>query len=507
MLETEKIIAHTEGTASDSGDFGMLYDKVSTQLDTLKKDKEDPISSSSGSDYSSSDDSSDSTDDASSDDASSAGDETPDDFSDDSVEEAPPEMPEELKKEDPKEDKPEKEEKDKEATEAAIIFAPISLESLELEFTKTSSNISLEEEKSTFGRNILEAMRTVGAAAYAVGTALAYVGVKFGIPLLKAMYKVVIYLGAKFIRFTFNSIKQLEKDIERFKNRTSSLKEDLTKAQEVVTVLKEKKKEFPNTSSDKVYGKFDRVKIINRIKIGDVSSPIENTKALSKFLEKWYSKTNRDFLKDSAVISQVLHYGVEAALNPVKVFGDTSMRHGLIPDPRIVHEARNGFVDSLKYPDVLPGDMSYCCVLPNGKSQTIDDVRQAYAASECSFAIEPKTFRRVEEIDYMELENIEVALTGLQGLIKSLEEQIAIFETIKKEKTSYLTSFKRYFLKLADSDKKINLEQSMMEYIYLRNAYIDRVYTVTARDIHDFTQRYIANVMTYLRSNLEELSS
>lgn len=523
-LETEKMLNGTGDAASNSSDFGSLYDKVSAQVNSIDRAKEMPDSVSGSSDSSSSDTSSDdsgsddasegSGDDSGSDDMDFDMDEGMEDTGDDESKDKKDDVEKDAgddkdNKDKDKDDSGDKEEKSNEdtATENAVIFAAVTLESLESEFKVIYSNAAMESGESSTGEKIWEGMKSVGAAMVVAGQALAYVGVNIVWPVMKRLYKVLIYLGAKFIRHSFHAIEKIEKLKEQHTNRVSKLKDDLFAASEIVKLLIEKESKVKGSVPDKIDTTFTKIPVINRIKIGDKHDPVEVMNVLESFLTKWYSKTSKDIEKDSAAIKHVLHYGINASLNPVKVFGDSSMRSGLVPDNRQTHEIKNGFVDSLRWSEVLPGDMFYCCAVPNGKAQTIDDIRLAYGASSCSFAMEAKTFKDIGQVDYMNLSDVVASLQSVERIIKILDKQEEVYERLKKEKSSYMTSFKRYLLGLAESDKKITLEQSMMEYVYLRGAFIDNVYTVTARDIHDFTQRYLANVMTYLRSNLEELSS
>lgn len=498
-LETEKLIEQSEEAASNSGDFGVLLNNVKSQVSNMQQQRDNPVnqdgSGGGGSDYSSSDDSGDGSDDDSGDDG----------MGDDGLD-MDMDMDAEGGEEDGDEGEGEEAADEETATEHAHLWLPATEENLFRELS-IYGNLAALEDAEGYGARGWEALKTVGSALYVAGQALSYVGINVLWPAMKKLYKVCLYLGAKIIRYSFRSIKKIKEVSEEYGVRMDKLKQDIEIAKAVVAELKVKREEFPDSFPEKLTSRFSNKKVINRIKLGNEIGPVANTAILEGFLKRWYGKISNDITKDNAAIAQVLHYGVEASINPVKAFGDTSMRQGLVPDPRVNHDVNNGFVDAMRYHEVLPGDMVYCCVLPNGKSETIDDVRQAYSASDCSFAMDSSSFKRIDEIDYMNLDSVEKSLLGIEVLIKTLDAQRGIYEQIIKEKTSHLTKFKRYMLSLAESDKKVTLEQSMMEYIYLRGAFIDNVYTVTARDIHVFAQKYVANVMTYLGSNLEELSS
>ena len=509
-LETEKILKSSEVAAS-GGDFGSLRDQLSSKLDTMIEQRDNPVeSTSSSSSYDSSDSSSDSGEDTES--AEDSGDDINFDMGDDSAEEEDPPADEnkdsskdDTEKDDTKDKSAsDKKEKDKEATEHASLYLANTEDSLDKEFKLIDASIAKEE--LTLGEKIWEGAKALGGIAYSVVNALAYIGVNILAPAIKHLYKGVLYLSAKFIRYSHAAITKIDAEAESFINRISKTKEEIEAAKEVIALIKKKQEEFPNSVSE-VVNTFNRPKVIGRIKLGNETSPIKNAAVIEVFLTKWYGKISSDIEKDSAAIKQVLHYGIHSSINPVKVFGDSSMRNGLIHDPKKTIDETNGFVSAMRYPATLPGNLYYCCAVPNGKAQSLEDIRMAYAASSASFSIDTSTYVKIEHVDYMDLNGVEKSIEAIERLVDTLEKQKDIYKAIKNEKVMYLNSFKRYLYKLADESERISIEKSMLEYVYLRNVYIDSVYSLTARDIHEYTHKYLANVMIYLRSNLEELSS
>lgn len=513
-LETEKLLEARQDAASGS-DLGLLQANVKNQVDAKIQQRDNPVETSGFS--SSSDSSSDAPDDG-------AGDGSADDSFDMDMPEDPiEEDPADEENDNPDEDKKAKDDKDKkdakedpkedskEATENALVYQAQTEELLTREFKLIDANLAREAIEYTHVKDAANFLWEGGKAIYGLAVsaiqALSWVGVNIGAPLARKLYKVIVYLSAKFIRFSYVAIDKVQKQVTDHKSRLELLRKDIDGAKGVIDELARKAKEFPSEKPKELTGSFKSVKSINRLKLGDETNPLVTAKILQGFLKRWYEKTSKDIINDSGAINQVLKYGMEAAINPVKTFGDSHMRKGLVPDNRQTHEAKNEFVDSLRYSDVLPGDMIYCAVLPNGQATTIDEVREAYQASSCGFAIEPRTFKRIEEIKHMDAKSLALIIVELDSIVKQLEEMLPIYNTILKERKNHLAMFKRFFLSLADSDKKITLEQSMLEYVYLRGAFLDNVYTVTARDIHRYTQGYVAEVMKFVKSNLVELSS
>lgn len=506
-LETERLLENDQDAASGS-DLGVLRAEVKSQVDSMVKQRDDPVESSSSSDYSSSD--SDSSDDS--------GDDSGDDEFDMGMDEEPEDEPEEPEDEEPEEEdaEPEEEPDDNAATEAAYIYLPQTQELLDKEFRIYDHNLAVEaaalegdnwENVKEMGKGLWEVGKVIGGLAVSVVQAFGWIGVNIVAPVAKRLYKIVIYLGAKFIRLSYLGINKIQKQIDEYTTRVEVLTKDINDAKGIVKELIRKQTEFPDNKIAPPTGTFKSVKTINRIKLGPETNPALITKTLDSFIKRWADKTSKDILNDSAAIGQVLKYGVDASINPVKTFGDSSMRKGLVADNRTTHEAPNEFVDSMRYHDVLPGDMIYCVAVPNGKAQTIDEVRTAYQGTTCSFAIEPRSFKRIEEIPHVDGKALVGILVELETLLVTLQGSISLYEDIKGERKNHMASFKRYFLTLAENDKKITLEQSMLEYVYLRAAFIDNVYTVTVRDIHRYTQGYISEVLKFVKSNLVELTS
>lgn len=543
-LETEKILRTSE-VSWNKGDFASLNNKLSLDIENMKKQKEEPVSTGSSDDTSSSDDSSSDSSEPSADIEENLGD---DEFSmdedpvDDTTEEPSAENeptedepkedkePEEESKEDKDKEKKdkqkakeqekkdkekekeekakEKDSKDNEATESASVYASQTEELLEKEFSLIAQSLALEDDyyRTSLAHKTWEGMKAIGNIGVVIASALAFVGVNIAWPGIKRLYKVFLYLSAKFIRFSHAGYVKASKLSEEHLNRIKVVEQEIKQAKETLSLVKEKANEAKKTFPDKLDVSFTKEKIISQIVVGDNTNVSDITDTLGKFLTGWYKDISKDIDRDTAAIHQVLQRGPDAVMNPVKVFGDCAIRKGLIPDKRETFPRPNGLVSNYRYKETLAGNMAYHALLPNGECETIEDIRQAYSSSTTGFVIDLSTFKKYESIDYLNIDEVEKLISSLEVLVSTLKDQEKLYKDIAKDKQSYLRSFKRYMLMVADTNKRISTEKTLLEYIYLRNAFIDDVYVNTARDIHTFSLKYIRASLVYLRENMQALA-
>ena len=500
MFEIDKLI-NNEKVAAKTGDAAVVANNIQTDLQTkLNKGNAETIGggsdSSSGSDTSSTDDSS-SSDGGDSDATSSDADMSMDTSMD---EPASDEGGEEVEESDAdtepeKEEEPAEEEKEEEPEEAKpedTTEKSKSEESLRLR-SLTFSNESLDdvwEFTSNQSRKVLEML---GSSAVYLGK----MGIKLGGWILDKMYKGLVILISKTAKMLYEGSIELAKYLDRQVYSFESYKKDLLELKKSVEMIQ--KNATPLDPSDEL---FRNRKAIDGLKIGKSVDFAANVASLSEFISSEMTTLGRAISRDNALTKKIMEspFGKERnsarAILTVPAPGN-HFKEGFI------RGYENDFEFNATYHSntVLPSDARMIVVLPGKNLKTYPEVTVAYNKSAIYLGLDIESYEEVTEVPYLTADKILLLIGSLTQLCDVCLTHEIMFRQVLKDKEGMSSIFRLYFNRLVNSEDKVSIEDSMVERIYLKSMFSDKVYLSGAMDLHDFSRKILSFGLTFLKSN------
>lgn len=362
---------------------------------------------------------------------------------------------------------------------------------------------SLEEYGDYTGQSAAGTQGFVGVATSAfmaaVG-ALTTLGIQYGPSVVKSLYKGVIYVFGKLAKLLYVSTVTLTKYIERRNKSFSNLKESLSSLKKSVELLKQDKGNLDGQQ-------FTDQKVINSLKIGQSTDFAANIGKLKNFLNVAVSGLNRQIGNDIGAINHIMAYSKAGSTKlPENILTVKPLITNMVQGSVEGYQNYQELTESYKYNEVLPSDVVLIAVLPKGDLGSMELYTKAYSESKLFLGIDMTSFTEVRNVDYMTLEVLSAFIGELDKLCDECIAHQSLYEKISVSKKHLKFGFKNYFTSLASADTKVSIRGSLVEYVYLKSMFIDKVYLTAAMDIHDYAAKVILFGISYVEDHVKKLS-
>jgi hypothetical protein len=342
--------------------------------------------------------------------------------------------------------------------------------------------------------------QTFGAVVAGIAAALVTLGIVYGPTIIKNVFKGVLYVFSKLAKLLYSSTVTLTKYIERRINSFNNLKEKIKSLKDAISLLKQKElKELDEL-------KYTNERVINSLKIGNSVDIVANIKVLSKFVSRIILDIDKQINNDIGAIRHLIAYHHMGSKPPDDILLVRPINRDLIPGTVKGYSNTSDFTETYKYNEALPSDVALMAALPKQDLTSFEAISKAYSESSLFLGLDLLKFQEINNIDYMTLDDLNGLLTELEKLCDICIAHQVMYERIRQAKTSFKYSFKNYFLSIVNAPVKVKLKHSLVEYVYLKSMFIDKVYLVAAMDVHDYCAKTIVNGLSYIEDNIKKLS-
>lgn len=106
----------------------------------------------------------------------------------------------------------------------------------------------------------------------------------------------------------------------------------------------------------------------------------------------------------------------------------------------------------------------------------------------------------------MNVQDLAGFLASLKKLFETSAEQVRLYEQILREKTQLKYGLRNYIQNLSSQDSRVNLSDSLAEYVYLKTLFTEQVYIKTAMDVQEYAGRILSAGLSYVEANIKRLS-
>lgn len=363
------------------------------------------------------------------------------------------------------------------------------------ELTEAVESIrELKYSQETFATTLAE----IGDMAAVLGT----IGIQYSVSGLKQIFKGVLYLFVKIARLTFTSMYVLSKYLERRRNSFENLKKSVTSLQESLRTIQERAGANPD-----IQDKYTTPSIINALKIGPSVDFKDNVNQLTSYMDQTVKSISEQILHETNTISHILATGRNGTaslpqnvmrLNPQSMH----LKEGVIQG----YENSSEYVTSYHGDRTLPGDIVMVATFPKEDLEEKHDIIRGYNDSSMVLGIDSQSFKEITVVDYMTPEQLTDFLNEMERLCDVCLAHSALYDRVKSSKAQLKSLLKNYFSFLSHNQKKLSLNDSYMEEVYLKVMFIDRVYLTAMMDMHDYVSRVLVAGTRFAKSNIEQLA-
>jgi hypothetical protein len=346
------------------------------------------------------------------------------------------------------------------------------------------------------------AVKSKGVIATAFGaavSALTLIGVVYGPAVVKTLYKGVIYVFGKLANLLYTSIRTLSIYIERRVKSFNNLNASIASLEKAVDLLE---------TSESLEGQtYSNQKIINSLKIGSSIDLAANISVLNSFVKQTILNLDKKIHNDNMAIGHIIASSKTGlGTTPSKLLAITPFINSMQPSEM------EGFVNdkdttvSFKHSTVLPSDVVLIAFLPKQELESLEDITKAYNGSKIFLGMEQASFKNIASIDYMTPEQLKLFLKELKNLCNTCILHEKFYNNVMQSKKHLKFGFKNYFTSLTKSSSKVTVKDSLVELVYLRSMFIDKVYLMGAIDVHDYCAKIISYGLSLVEAHVKKLS-
>jgi len=394
--------------------------------------------------------------------------------------------------------------KDEESDEAPIdIPDEVSAESLRY-LSKTRGLLSVSNEGLLGDGGGVE-----GSAADAVSTVenivamSAYLAI-FGIKataqaitrLTKLVFKGVLYIFGRLGYAMAVSMTALEQTIRRQKESFSRLEDRIAEARKALEAV-----EVPEGD---LTGDFGNVKVLNRLKIKGEVNLLQSLPQATAFVNQTFDGISKSVRADLQSIRYLIELFKDGTIsNAPKAMVISTHIPGLVEGTVAGYDQYDETVTPFRLNRTLPGDIVLAGFFPRQDLEDISLTAKAYNNSMLFLAIDKEDYQEVLTTPFLSKEDLSKILDLLEELREAGVKHQVFYEDLKDQKLKLRYVYHRYFEDITKKQKKVSISDSLAEYVYLRNNFIDRVYLPGAMDTHTYIVRLITSTLTFVEKNLK----
>ena len=510
-----------EETGAKLGEFDVLHDEVSDSVEAEKTAAEDA------------------TDDAPSDDAPSEDAPVEDTPSDEDVPEdntrtddetATPDNPEEdaeanAKPDDASSDKkpPEAKESDSEAKDDDMSDADgkrstVASEMLRNEFYERTvlESVEMADVRHVAGQvasGAFELAKTGVSKGLVVGgfaasmlwkfsLVLKDLGVAYSPVVARTLKKGVIYLFMRSVRVLLKTSFAIVDFTKRHVRAISKRQKEIQKLRETLAVIKTK--ETPTSVEGR--GLADR-KTISWLSSSGSTEPIKSASVMKAFMEEAIKQIDAGVFSDLTTVKKLIDLSESGFRgDPVSFLRVTPFTGGYLKRGVRNYQKDPDLVESVVYHLPLPDGILFAANLPRSDLKEIETISKAYQESGVFLAVDASQRTLPEKMNYMDVEGVERFLDVLEQLCTSAQAHTSFYARLKKEADGLKFGFRHYYQKLVEDAEQATVRTSLVEYVYLKQAFVGKVYLPAAMDVHDYVSAYLVRALRFAKDNVKALS-
>lgn len=347
-----------------------------------------------------------------------------------------------------------------------------------------------------------EAFATVISEIGDMAAVLGTMGIQYSVSGLKQVFKGVLYLFVKIARLSFTSMYMLSKYLERRRNSFENLKSSVNSLQEAL-----KKAQETAQANSEFQDKYSSPSIINTLKIGSSVDFKDNLNQLTTYMDQTVKAISEQILHETNVISHIL----SSSRTGMGTLPKATMR--LQPETMRLKEGTvQGYENSSEYVTsyhgdrILPGDIVVIATFPKDDLEEKHDIIRGYNDSSMVLGFDTQSFKEIQVVDYMTADGLTEFLNEMERLCDVCLAHSALYDRVRSSKTQLKSLLKNYFSFLSHSQKKVSVNDSFMEEVYLKTMFIDKVYLTAMMDMHDYVSRVLVAGTRFAKSNIEQLA-
>lgn len=427
------------------------------------------------------------------------------------------------KKEDTKEDDTQKDDKDaskeevkekKDSTaQESLRLTNIELfphkESLAVEFDAGLSYLQASEEandartdrvfldEEPIGHKIVN---WAGNKALNIAHFLKEIGIEYGPKILTFLGQAGLTIATESAKAVIGASSNLKRFLHKKMNSFDSLSKEISELENKVMLYSQSS---PNA---KPHGEYDQEKNIALLKIGTSLKVIPNLKNMVKFTEESVVGITGLFDNEAQTILHLM--SIDATSNKHNVPGmmgaanfGSVLKKGTLKGYEPKYEDVVGYISN----STGIGDIKIVAHVPNEGINDISVMKKAYNQSGMFLGMDLAHIQGASSIPYLDVKELMVLLKTMSELAIKCKHHENKYKDIDNKINTLGTKLNAFFSSLVGGKEKLSVEDTTMEYVYMKLGFINKVYLPCMMDIHEYNIKVLKAAINYVHRNMSAL--
>ncbi len=237
--------------------------------------------------------------------------------------------------------------------------------------------------------------------------------------------------------------------------------------------------------------------------VGEVTDPLKSGEAIKAFVESTVEQIDRGMSGQVGVLKKLVQMSASqlpsnlTQLFQVEPFTGHYVRkmlQGYVADPDLI--------ESFVYAEPLPDGVTLVAQLPVASLKDLDSISSAYQQSSLFLGPDPRGQQVAESIDYVDLQQVKANLDVLEQLCDLGLSHQQFYQKVLKECGELKFGYRHYYQRLLETAAETSVRDSLVEYVYLKQSFVARIYAPAAMDLHDYLTAYMVRGLRFTKANL-----
>ena len=338
----------------------------------------------------------------------------------------------------------------------------------------------------------IAAGKKVGTAAFDGAKALALLGIAYSPTIFRHIKKTVVYLFIRTVRSYLGLRQKLVRHLRLSSKRIKKQDRLIAKLTLAVKDLQPREGRA-ELSMD--------AKLVDMLSLGGQFAPLQAAQAILKLAkgantaliaQTVYEVDQLEHLLSTASSNSIADLGKIGPLLSPKALGSDFVR---VTDRSYAYN--RDLLDLYGYKDSLPGNRRIVMTVPSKDLVDVEELSNASQQSVAFLGMKPNYTTQQGSVDYMEQPQLERFMALLTEINAQLVDNQERLRQAGKRTDSLKLGYRTYFDRLYSSEDRASVSDSMVELVYAKQAFINRVYLPCAMDLHSYILSFVTQATRY----------
>lgn len=342
----------------------------------------------------------------------------------------------------------------------------------------------------------------IGSKLSDLASVLAALGIKYTPVALRALRKGVAYLYLRSTKLLLKgavSLVATYKEQSRIHNRSKAKVVALKETLEKLTQEKPELSLKTEFTTDK--------ELVDWFTAGTKTDPFNSIKVMTQFVQNSLNYLETETYNDQENVIRLIELTRSSTgTDPLKFMEVRSLSPSFLKRQVVGYAEDNEYTESYVYGQGLPDRVLLIAQVPRNHLSNLEEVAEAYKSSSIVLGVNTTHRASSDKVDYMEPEELKKFIESIELLCELKAKHLENYRQIAKGNQKMKLGYRHYFQKLITSPEKLSVRDSLVEFVYLKQSFISRVYLPAAMDIHDYINAYLTRALRYVKENTKALT-